>query len=95
MGTIFVDFTVFTMNEPNLPTAANAKDTGSSEDQPGPSEQIVTDVDLRSTGRDMTDDIIPDKITSANDDELNPDDIVFPGGAILSCSKYQKVKMMK
>ena len=52
------DLTDFTKNELNLPNAANADNTSSPEDHSETSEQYLTDVDLQSTGRDETEDII-------------------------------------
>ena len=75
-----------------LPTerAENTSDAADIAEQP---DQILTDVDLRSTRRDVTEEILPDQIMHESDNESTPDVKTSSGGAILSCPKYYKVKM--
>ena len=75
-------------NQPNLPMPANTDNISDSEDHSEPPEPTVTDVDLRSTERIETEEILPDQMTRGENDELNPDDKASSGGAILSCPKY-------
>ena len=75
-----------------LPTerAQNTSDAADFAEQP---DQILTDVDLRFTRRDVTEEILPDQIMHESDDESTPDVKTSSGGAILSCPKFYKVKM--
>ena len=91
--TNFGDFESGRRNATNeLPTerAENTSDAADIAEQP---DQILTDVDLRSTRRDVTEEILPDQIMHESDDESTPYVEASSGGAILSCPKYYKVKM--
>ena len=91
--TNFGDFESGRRNTTNeLPTerAENTSDAADIAEQP---DHILTDVDLRSTRRDVTEEILPDQKMHESDDESTPDVKTSSGGAILSCPKYYKVKM--
>ena len=59
---------------------ANANNTSDSEDFSELPEPIVTDMDLRSTQRTETEEILHNQIMRGANDELNPDDKTFSGG---------------
>ena len=91
--TIFGDFASGRRKATNeLPTerAQSTSDAADFAEQP---DQILTDVDLRFTRRDVTEEILPDQIMHESDDESTPDVKTSSGGAILSCPKFYKVKM--
>ena len=53
-----------------------------------PPDQILSDVDLRSTGRDATNELPSNPMPQENDAEVFQDDKTSLGGVILSCPKY-------
>ena len=59
---------------------ANANNTSDSEDFSELPEPIVTDMDLRSTQRTETEEILHNQIMRGANDGLNPDDKTFSGG---------------
>ena len=92
--TNFGEFSIST-KENTIPTRIDAADTSNSiEDDASSPEEIFTDVDLRSTDPHENDNFEPPQIihTERTNDWL--DDQQSSGGAILSCPKYQLMKMM-
>ena len=69
----------------NHERTTNSSDDTEAVEQP---DQILTDVDLRSTGRSTTDEIFPNPISQEGDAQSFHDDKFLQGGAILSCPKY-------
>ena len=63
-----------------LPTerAETTSDAADIAEQP---DQIVTEMDLRSTRRDVTEEILPDQIMHESDDESTPDVKTSSGGS--------------
>ena len=69
----------------NNERTTNSSDASEAVEQP---DQILTDVDPRSTGRTMTDEIFPNPISQEGDAQSFHDDKTPSGGAKLSCPKY-------
>ena len=65
-----------THNQQNERAEINS-DAAETVEQP---DQILTDVDLRSTGRDAMEEILPNPMMHLNDDAVNPDDKTSSGG---------------
>ena len=65
-----------------------ADNSGEAAETVEPPDQILTDVDLRSTGRDATDELPSNPMPQDNDAEVFQDDETSSGGVILSCPKY-------
>ena len=79
--TNFGDFESGRRNETDELPSERAEIINDAADMTEQPDQILTDVDLRSTRRDTTAEVLPDQLTHESDDEKTPDDETSSGGS--------------